>query len=59
MFKAEHEVLIPRPFESFRVITMENAKADKYSIIHFENKQYSTSLEYAGREMWFATIKER
>ncbi|GHU35126.1 hypothetical protein FACS1894105_03180 [Clostridia bacterium] len=52
LFKAEQEALIPLPRASFRVITMEKVKADKYSFIHFENNQYSTSPEYAGREIW-------
>ncbi|GHV13148.1 integrase [Clostridia bacterium] len=55
MFKAEQEALIPLPRERFRVFTMEKVKADKYSFIHFENIQYSTSPEYANCEMWLET----
>ncbi|GHV13287.1 hypothetical protein FACS1894219_07890 [Clostridia bacterium] len=61
MFKAEQEALIPLPRERFRVFTMEKVMTDKYSFIHFENNQYSTSPEYTRREMWlvFGTNKLR
>jgi transposase len=52
LFAAEREALIPLPRERFRVFTLEKVKADKYSFIHFENNRYSTSPEYAGRELW-------
>ncbi len=37
------------PFEVFR---LEPVKADKYGKVRFENKLYSTSPEYASRELW-------
>ena len=52
LFAAEREVLIPLPRERFRVFTLEKVKTDKYSFIHFENNRYSTSPEYARRELW-------
>ena len=40
------------PRERFRVFTLEKVKTDKYSFIHFDNNQYSTSPEYAECEVW-------
>jgi len=40
------------PRERFRVFTLEKVKTDKYSFIHFDKNQYSTSPEYAECEMW-------
>jgi hypothetical protein len=40
------------PRERFRVFTLEKVKTDKYSFIHFDLNQYSTSPEYAECEMW-------
>jgi transposase len=52
LFAAEQEMLIPLPRERFRVFTLEKVKTDKYSFIHFDKNQYSTSPEYAECEMW-------
>ena len=52
LFRAEQEALIPLPRERFRVFTLEKVKTDKYSFIHYEKNRYSTSPEYACREMW-------
>jgi transposase len=52
LFREEQEALIPLPRERFRVFTLEKAKTDKYSFIHFDNNQYSTSPEYPECEMW-------
>ena len=52
LFAAEREALIPLPRERFRVFTLEKVKTDKYSFIQFENNRYSTSPEYAKRELW-------
>jgi len=52
LFKAEQEALIPLPHECFKVFTIEKVKTDKYSFIHFDNNQYSTSPEYSECEMW-------
>jgi len=52
LFSAEKEALIPLPRERFRVFTLEKVKTDKYSFIHFDKNQYSTSPEYAECEMW-------
>ena len=52
LFTAEQEALIPLPRERFRVFTLEKVKTDKYSFIHFDKNQYSTSPEYAQCEMW-------
>ena len=52
LFTAEKEALIPLPRERFRVFTLEKAKTDNYSFIRFDNRRYSTSPEYAGREVW-------
>jgi transposase len=52
LFLTEQEMLIPLPNEVFRVFTLEKVKTDKYSFIHFEKNQYSTSPEYAVCEMW-------
>jgi len=52
LFTAEQEALIPLPRERFRVFTLEKVKTDKYSFIHFDKNQYSTSPEYAECEMW-------
>jgi len=52
LFAAEQEALIPLPRERFRVFTLEKVKTDKYSFIQFENNRYSTSPEYAKRELW-------
>lgn len=52
LFAAEQEALIPLPHERFRVFTLEKVKTDKYSFIHFDSNQYSTSPEYAERELW-------
>lgn len=52
LFAAEQETLIPLPCERFRVFTLEKVKTDKYSFIHFDKNQYSTSPEYAKCEMW-------
>ncbi len=52
LFAAEQEALIPLPREAFWVFTLEKVKTDKYSFIHFDKNQYSTSPEYAGCEMW-------
>ena len=52
LFEAEREGLIPLPHERFRVFTLEKVKTDKYSFIQFEKNRYSTSPEYANREMW-------
>lgn len=52
LFSAEQEALIPLPCERFRVFTLEKVKTDKYSFIHFDKNQYSTSPEYAECEMW-------
>ena len=40
------------PHERFRVFTLEKVKTDKYSFIHFDSNQYSTSPEYAECELW-------
>jgi len=52
LYRAEQEALIPLPRERFRVFTLEKVKTDKYSFIHFDKNQYSTSPEYAVCEMW-------
>jgi len=52
LFMAERESLIPLPPERFRVLTLERAKTDEYSFVRFDNRRYSTSPEYAKREMW-------
>ena len=52
LFIAEREAFIPLPRERFRVFTLEKVKTDKYSFIHFDKHRYSTSPEYAEREMW-------
>jgi hypothetical protein len=52
LFLAEQEALIPLPRERFRVFELIKVKTDKYSFIHFDNNQYSTSPEYAECEMW-------
>jgi hypothetical protein len=52
LFAAEQEALVPLPGEAFRVFTIEKAKTDKYSFIHYEHNRYSTSPEYAKCEMW-------
>ena len=52
LFRAEQEALIPMPRERFRVFTLEKAKTDKYSFIHFDNNRYSTAPEYFECEMW-------
>jgi len=52
LFKAEQEGLIALPRERFRVFELKKVKTDKYSFIHFENNQYSSSPEYAACELW-------
>jgi transposase len=52
LFAHEQEGLIPLPRERFRVFTLEKVKTDKYSFIHFDKNQYSTSPEYSECEMW-------
>lgn len=52
LFIAEQEALIPLPRERFRVFSLEKVKTDKYSFVHFDKNQYSTSPEYAECEMW-------
>jgi transposase len=52
LFTAEQEALIPLPRERFRVFELIKVKTDKYSFIHFERNQYSTSPEYTECEMW-------
>lgn len=52
LFAAEQENLIALPREDFRVFELQKIKTDKYSFIHFDKNQYSTSPEYAGCEMW-------
>jgi transposase len=52
LFAAEQEALIPLPRERFRVFSLEKVKTDKYSFIHYDKNQYSTSPEYAVCEMW-------
>ncbi len=59
LFSAEQEALTPLPRERFRVFTLEKVKTDKYSFIHFDKNQYSTSPEYAECEMWIeVSVKE-
>jgi len=52
LFQAEQGALIPLPRERFRVFMLEKVKTDKYSFIHFDKNQYSTSPEYAECEVW-------
>lgn len=52
LFRAEQEGLIALPRERFRVFTLEKVKTDKYSFVHFDKNQYSTSPEYAECELW-------
>jgi hypothetical protein len=52
LFTAEQAELIPLPRERFKVFTLEKVKTDKYSFIHFDKNQYSTSPEYAECEIW-------
>lgn len=52
LFIAEQEALIPLPRERFRVFELIKVKTDKYSFVHFDKNQYSTSPEYAECEMW-------
>ena len=52
LFLAEQAELIALPHERFRVFTLEKVKTDKYSFIHFDGNQYSTSPEYASSELW-------
>jgi transposase len=52
LFTSEQATLIPLPRERFRVFILEKAKADNYSFVRYDNNRYSTSPEYAGREMW-------
>jgi transposase len=52
LFQTEKESLIPLPRERFRVFEIIKVKTDKYSFIHFDNNQYSTSPEYNECEMW-------
>ncbi|GHV12151.1 hypothetical protein FACS1894219_04540 [Clostridia bacterium] len=55
LFKAEQEALIPLTRERFKVFARKKTKTDKYSFIHFASNRYSTSSEYAWREMWLET----
>jgi transposase len=52
LWHTEHEALIPLPRERFQVFILEKAKADDYSFVRYDYQRYSTSPEYAGREMW-------
>jgi transposase len=52
LFAAEQEALIPLPRERFKVFFLEKVRADKYSFVRYDNNRYSTSPEYAGRELW-------
>jgi transposase len=52
LFAAERDALIPLPRERFRVFTLEKAKTDDYSFVRYDNHRYSTSPEYAKREVW-------
>jgi hypothetical protein len=52
LFNAEQKALIPLPSERFRVFELAKVKTDKYSFIHFDRNQYSTSPEYTECEMW-------
>ena len=52
LFNAEQLMLIPLPRERFRVFTLEKGKTDGYSFIRFDKQWYSTSPEYAYRELW-------
>ncbi len=47
--KAAMENLPEKPFEVYR---LEPVKADKYGKVRFENKLYSSSPEYAGKNLW-------
>ena len=47
--KAAMDNLPEVPFEVYR---LEPVKADKYGKVRFENKLYSTSPEYAGKNLW-------
>lgn len=47
--KAAMDNLTEVPFEVYR---LEPVKADKYGKVRFENKLYSASPEYAGKDMW-------
>ena len=52
LFKAERDAMIPLPRERFRVFTLEKVKTDKYSFVLYDKQRYSTSPEYADREVW-------
>jgi len=52
LFTTERDALIPLPRERFRVFSLEKAKTDDYSFVRFDNRRYSTSPEYAKREVW-------
>jgi len=52
LFLEDKEAMLKLPEKEFEVYKLEKAKADNYGKVKFDNHIYSTSPEYAGKQVW-------
>ncbi len=59
LFAEDKAAMKPLPNIEFDVFKLEKLKADKYGKVPFDNRKYSSSPSYAGKEVWVkATANE-
>jgi transposase len=52
LFKEDEQALLPLPKIPFEVCRLEKAKADNYGKVKFDGRIYSSSPEFAGKQLW-------
>lgn len=52
LFLEDKEAMLKLPKKEFEIFKLEKAKADNYGKVKFDNHIYSTSPEYAKKEVW-------
>ena len=52
LFAEDKKALHPLPSVAFEVYRLERVKADNYGKVKYNNKIYSSSPVFAGRQLW-------
>jgi hypothetical protein len=59
LFQEDKKVMHQLPKIAFEVFKLEKAKADHYGKVSFENHLYSTSPNYAGKQVWIKATADK
>lgn len=52
LFEEDKQALLPLPKIPFEVYRLEKAKADNYGKVKFDNRIYSSSPQFVGKQVW-------